>query len=235
MSRQSSQWSRRRFLLWAGLASIARPVGAAAQSDGQRVAVENWMGTPVGQRGIPAGWQPYETPGGHPAYDLTLVERDGGRALRMRSADDHSTIAKRLDVDLKRTPILEWGWTVSRLPEGADVRRRETCDLAADVLVIWPRFPGLLRSRLIGYTWDRVTPAGTILTSPKASTVKLVIMRSGHDELGRWLTERRNVLDDYRRIYGGEPDNPGVLALSIDTNDTHSSAESTVGPLAFTA
>ena len=40
--------------------------------------------------------------------------------------------------------------------------------------------------------------------------------------------------EDYRRIYAEEPDNPGVLALSIDTNATHSIAESVVGPLAFT-
>ena len=48
------------------------------------------------------------------------------------------------------------------------------------------------------------------------------------------MTERRNVLEDYRRIFGEEPDAPGAIALAIDTNDTHTTAEAVVGAIRFT-
>jgi hypothetical protein len=224
--------SRRHFLGIAGLLAAPALGGARAEL---RVAIEDWSGATPGARGIPPGWEAYETPGGRPAYDFSIIEDEGRRALQLRSAGDHSTIAKRLHVDLERTPMLEWSWRVATLPAGADARRRETSDVAADVLVIWPRFPAMLRSRLIGYVWDASAPAGTVFKNPKTSTVTFVILQSGPANLGRWMTERRNVAEDYRRIHGDKLENPGAIALSIDSNDTHSSAESAVGAIAFTA
>ena len=195
--------------------------------------VEDWSTHAIGARGVPAGWKAYETPGGHPAYDLTITLDDGRRALRLRSHDDHSTIARPLTVDLEATPILEWSWKIVLLPTGADIRRRETSDLTAHLFVVWPRFPGPLRSRLIGYAWDPVVPAGAIEKSRKTGTTTFVIVRSGTAALDRWITERRNVRDDYRRIFGEVPDAPAVIALSIDTNDTRARAEGLIGRIAF--
>lgn len=62
-----------------------------------------------------------------------------------------------------------------------------------------------------------------------------VVVRSGAEELGRWLTEHRDVRADFQRIYGEAPDDPSALSLSIDSNDTHTTAEVFFGPLAFRA
>jgi hypothetical protein len=119
------------------------------------------------------------------------------------------------------------------LPTGGDVRQRETSDLTAHLFVVWPRFPALVRSRLIGYGWDATAPAGTIAQSRKTQTVTFVLLRSGSEGRDRWITERRNVVADYRRIHGEAPDNPGAIALSIDTNDTRSFAEGLIGSIRF--
>ena len=207
--------------------------GAVRAIGADPVVVEDWSRHAVGAPGVPDGWRKYETVGGHPAYDFAIVEDGGHRALRLRSRDDHSTIAKDLAVDLARTPVLEWTWKIRALPTGGDVRRRETSDLTAHLFVVWPRMPALLRSRLIGYGWDATAPAGTIAPSRKTRTVTFVLLHSGSDGLDRWTTERRNVRADYRRLYGEEPDSPGALALSIDTNDTRSFAEGLIGSIRF--
>ena len=54
-------------------------------------------------------------------------------------------------------------------------------------------------------------------------------------DLGRWLTEQRNVVDDFRRIYGEAPDNPDAIAVAIDSDDTRSTAEAFMGPILFRA
>ena len=210
---------------------LARGVGTSPPE----VVVEDWGRMPVGARGVPDGWRKYETIGGHPAYDFEIVQDGPRRALRMRSARDHSTIARDLSVDLARTPILEWTWRIRALPVGGDVRRRETSDLTAHLFVVWPRMPAMLRSRLIGYGWDATAPAGTVTRSRKTGTVTFVLLHSGREEMDRWITERRNVVEDYRRIHGEAPDNPGALALSIDSNDTQSSAEGLIGSIRFVA
>src|SRR5215472_7047649 len=194
--------------------------GLALAAGAEVVLVEDWSQPLLGARGIPTGWRPYETIGGRPAYDFTVVENDGRRALQ-------------LHVDLRATPILEWSWKAVQLPARGDIRRKETSDLTAHIFVIWPRFPAMLRSRLIGYVWDATAPVQTVETSHKTGSVHFFVLRSGPGELGRWLTERRNVLEDYRRVFGEDPEDPRALALSIDTNDTHSEAEALIGRIAF--
>ncbi len=211
---------------------LASSVSAAFAA---RVVVEDWTSQPLGAHGIPAGWTKYATPGGRPAYDFTIVEDEGRRALRLHSRDDHSTIAKQVDVDLVATPILEWSWKVLELPSGADVRNRATSDLTGHLFVVWPRVPAALRSRLIGYAWGTSEPAGSMLRSRKSGTVTFVILRSGAEGLGRWLTERRDVAADYQKIYGEPPDNPKAVAISVDTNDTHSAAAALIDTIAFTS
>lgn len=195
--------------------------------------VQDWAEQAVGSTGVPSGWNKYETFGGRPRYDLTVVEEDGQRALRLKSLDDHSTIVRGIHVSLRATPILEWTWKIVALPAGADIRKKETSDLTGHVFVIWRR--GVLRARLIGYVWDTTAPASTVETSRKTGAVTFFILRSGPQDLNRWLTERRNVYEDYRRVFGADPDDPGAVALSIDTNDTHGTAEALIGRIWFTA
>jgi Protein of unknown function (DUF3047) len=211
-------------LLVVALASVA----GAAKSP-----VEDWTSQPLGAHGIPAGWRAYATPGGRPAYDFTIAEDGGRRALSLRSRDDHATIAREIHVDLAATPILEWSWKALELPAGADVRARATSDLTAHLLVVWPRAPEILRSRILAYAWGTSEPAGAVLPSRKTRTVTFFILRSGAESLGQWIGERRDVVEDYRRVYGERPDNPSAVAISIDTNDTHASAAALVGPIAF--
>ena len=166
-------------------------------------------------------------------YDFTVVEDDRHRALQLRSRGDHSTIARRLRVSLTATPLLEWSWKVVQFPVGADLRRKEASDLTGHLFVVWPRQPAMLRSRLIGYVWDEKIPADTVEPSRKTGIVTFVVVRSGTAEAATWITERRNVAVDYRRIYGEEPEDAGAVALSIDTNDTRSAAEALFGAIAF--
>ena len=195
--------------------------------------VEDWKSHPVGSKGIPAGWEGQRW--GSPAYDMTVDEVDGRRALHLISRNEGSTISKDIkgSVDVSETPILEWSWKVVTLPANGDARRSETDDEAAQIYVGWPRFPEAVRSRIIGYIWDTTAPVGTIVKSQKTSTITYVVVRSGKENLGKWLTERRNVAEDFRRIYGEKPDGPGGVSIGIDSNDTRSTAESYVGPILF--
>ena len=221
--------------LIAGLAAgLAFRPDYVAGAPAQTSPVENWTSQPLNSHGVPrGGWRPYETPGGHAAYDFTVIEDAGRRALHMRSHGDHSTIARRVSVDLTATPILEWSWKLVQLPERADLRRWETSDAAPHVFVVWRRRPELIRSRLIGYVWDPALPVGTIQKSQKTGTVTFIVVRSTTERLGHWLTERRNVAADFRSVYGEDAESPSAVALSIDTNDTKSKSEGLIGEIVF--
>ena len=208
-------------------------LGAVAVAWAADVIIEDWKEYPLEASGIPAGWK--EQSWGRPNYELFTIVDDNGRALNMKSRGDSSTIAKDISgkVNLKVTPILEWSWKVVELPKGADARRAATDDQAGQIYVMWRRFPEMVRSRIIGYIWDTTAPAGEFVKSHKTGTTTYVVVRSGPAELGKWLTEQRNVVADYTKIYGEAPDNPNAIAVAIDSDDTKSQAESYMGPIQF--
>ena len=194
--------------------------------------IEDWKGK-LGATGVPPGWQGQNW--GSPKYDFKVEESDGRPALHMRSADEGSTISRDIKgkVNLKETPVLEWSWKAAALPKGGNSCKKATDDQAAQVFVVWPRFPEAVRSRIIGYVWDSTLPVGTICKSEKTSTVTYIVLHSGPADLGKWVSERRNVLEDFQKVYGEAPENPAAVSVSIDSNDTHSTAESFIGTIVF--
>jgi len=64
--------------------------------------------------------------------------------------------------------------------------------------------------------------------------VHYIVVRSGSADLGKWITEKRNVLEDYKKIYGESPSEAaGVITLSINSQNTGSRAESLFGKILF--
>jgi hypothetical protein len=200
------------------------------------VVIDDWKSQKLGAHGIPDGWTGGQT-WGLPQHDLTIEENEGHRVLHLKSKIESSAIRRdiRGKVNLKETPILEWSWKAITLPKNGDCRKKGADDQAAQLYIVWPRFPEAVRSQIIGYIWDSTAPAGSIVKSEKTSTVTYVVMRSGAADLGKWITERRNVAEDYKKIYGAQADNPGYISIAIDSDDTVSSAESVFGAILFRA
>jgi len=186
----------------------------------------------VGQKGVPAGWKAQNW--GSPSYDFEIVSEDSTRVLYMKSNGDSSTINKEIKVDCKDYQILQWKWKAVELPKGADARKKATDDEAAQIYVTFPRFPSAVRSRIIGYIWDTTAPAGSIFRSQKTGLVTYVVVRSGEADLNKWLTESRNVCQDYKKIYGEEPEEKmEAISIGIDSDDTRSRAGAYVGEILF--
>jgi Protein of unknown function (DUF3047) len=214
------------------LALLVLTAVRALAADPSTMLVEDWSRQPEGKTGIPSGWKGHSW--GNPKYDFAVVVDGATRVLRLRSQGDNSTITRDVSIDVKKFPILTWRWKIVTLPAGADSRRKETDDQAAQLYVTFPRFPTAVRSRVIGYVWDTTAPVGTLVPSTNSNNVTYVIQRSGGADRDRWLTETRSVYDDYRRIFGEEPtDELRAVSVAIDSNDTRSSAEAFVGEIRF--
>ena len=218
----------RRAIILAVLLATASVVWA----QGAQLVVEDWSKTPVDQKGIPTGWKAQNW--GSPSYDFEIVSEGSVRRLHMKSNGDSSTINKEVKIDCKDYQILQWSWKVVELPKGADARKKATDDEAAQIYVTFPRFPSAVRSRIIGYIWDTTAPAGSMFKSQKTGLVTYVVVRSGETDLGKWLTESRNVCQDYKKIYGEDPDEKiEAISIGIDSDDTRSRAEAYFGEILF--
>ena len=201
-------------------------------ADPGTIPVEDWASQQEGNTGIPEGWLGQNW--GSPKYDFRVVIDGGRKVINMKSAGDSSTISKEIKVDVKTSPILQWSWKAVTLPNNGNACVSATDDEAAQIYVTFPRFPTAVRSRIVSYIWDTTRPVGTTCKSQKTGLVTYVVVRSGTADLNKWMTESRNVLEDFKKIYGEAPgEDAGAISLGVDSNDTNSTAESFFGTIFF--
>jgi hypothetical protein len=201
-------------------------------AEGLKVPMSDEPPARVPIEGVPSGWELREFTG-RAEVELTRGER--ALAFRLRSSRTSFALYRDLVVGLDEFPTLVWSWKVTRLPNGGDVRDGARDDQAAQVYVVFPRWPSLrTQSDVIGYVWDTTAPVGTTVTSPKAPNVKIIVVESGTAHLGAWRRQRRNVAADYQALFQRQAPRVGAIAVMIDANDTGSVAEATIGDLVFT-
>ena len=181
--------------------------------------------------GVPVGWELREFAG---RAEIELVRGDRALAVRLRADRASFALYRDLVVGLDEFPALGWSWNIARLPTGGDVRQAGRDDQAAQVYVIFPRWPSpRTQSDVLGYVWDTTAPVGTMPPSPKAPNVKIIVVESGGARLGTWQRVWRNVATDYVAAFGRSAPRVGAIAVMIDSNDTGSTAEATIGDLVF--
>ncbi|HEY7677943.1 MAG TPA: DUF3047 domain-containing protein, partial [Candidatus Methylomirabilis sp.] len=112
--------------------------------------------SPDGGSPVPDGWALKEFAG----RANVKVEKVGQLfAIHLNSDRASFGLHKDISVDVSQFPYLSWAWRVDQLPPKGDVRQKDTDDQAAQLYVVFPRFPAMVRSQIIGYVWDTTAPA----------------------------------------------------------------------------
>jgi len=160
-------------------------------------------------------------------FFFQFVHDKGGEEhyLHVRSGSNNSfTVGSKKNFQIKAWPWLEWEWRVTQLPKGGDVRIKAKDDQAGSMCVIHD--PGLVGFDSLCYIWENMGPKGAELTSTKRDDSKYVILRAADsDETGKWYAERRNIYEDFKKLFGREPTKDAVIGVQIDSDDTQSSGE----------
>jgi hypothetical protein len=155
-----------------------------------------------------------------------VVDDAGEQVIKLRTESSSFALEKTITVDLKQTPHLEWEWKVTVLPTGGNFASPEVDDQAAQLLVIFPK-TFFERRKVITYIWDPTAPKGTIAKAagPIYLNVKAIVVESGYSQLGKWLTEKRNVVEDFRALFEATPERAVAIRLQINSQHTKSDAE----------
>lgn len=168
--------------------------------------------------------------------DWKVVADAEDQALKLRADSSSFALEKSITVDLSRTPFLEWEWKVTVPPAGGNFSSPDTDDQAAQLLVVFPK-TFFERRKIISYIWDPTAPKGTIASAagPMYLNVKAIVVESGDDRIGQWVTEKRNVVDDFRVLYGEIPEQAVAIRMQINSQHTRSVAEAFWRTIRFTS
>ncbi len=175
---------------------------------------------------LPDGWQ-LKVNRGQP--DVSVIDAPQGPVVHFRSQKSSFGLERGVDVDVSQYPYLSWRWKVSQLPRGGDFRHGATDDQAAQVLVLFSD------RRVLSYLWDTSAPKDLIQSTSALPLLHImgIVCRSGAGEANQWVSETRNLAEDFRRAYGRQPGRVKGIRLQINSQHTASFAESEFGEVAF--
>ena len=162
---------------------------------------------------------------------------DGERVVRARADDSASALYQRRNIDLNRTPYLQWRWRIDRTL-GTDINERshDGDDFPARVYVV--RNGGLTfwRARVLNYVWSNSQPVGTRWTSPLAGIdTQMIAVDSGDDLAGQWQWHSRDIRADWFAAFGEELDRIDAVAIMTDTDNTGAALQAWYADILFSA
>lgn len=160
---------------------------------------------------------------GHTRYRIDYI--DDRLALRAEGRESASGMIRRVKVDPLRCPTITWDWRADTIQTGAHLADKSRSDVVASIYLLFGD-PGFLvdprQVPTLRYVWtggddarDRIIDSAFL-----PGTVRNIVVENGDAALGQWLSERRNVVADYRRAFGGKPAHVHAVALFTDNDQT---------------
>ena len=165
-----------------------------------------------------------------------VVDDLGERVIKLRSESSSLSLEKRIVVDLNETPYLEWVWKVTVLPKGGKFTAKLTDDQAGQLLVTFPKTL-FERRKVITYLWESTVPKGTMADAPGPLflSIKAIVVESGESQLGKWVHEKRNLLEDFQTLFGSTPEQAIGLRIQLNSQHTNTVAEALWKIIRFTS
>jgi hypothetical protein len=200
---------------------------------------------------LPRDWNPWilKNVRHHSAY---TVVQDDGTVIEARADDSASGLMRNISIDPCEYPIMQWRWKVANIIEGADVAQKEHNDSPARVYIAFAYdlqrvglverlkyavarrlYSQSLPLRAISYTWGNRTPKESIVPMPYTRWFSQIVLENAGSPVNKWITEQRDVLEDYRKAFGEEPGEVTGVAIMTNTDNMGGQATAWYGDIVF--
>ncbi len=203
---------------------------------------------------LPPGWKPMVFDKIKNLTTYTLVKEDGLVVIKAHSNASSSGLIRRMSIDPLKYPVISWRWKTKNLLKNADVTLKSGDDYPARIYItfaydgskvsffektkfnaaklIYGEYPPMAA---INYIWDTKAPKETSVPNAYTDKVMMVVVESGKANLNTWVDEKRNILNDYRRLFGQEPPMISGVAIMTDTDNTGEGATTFYGDIIFSS
>ena len=170
---------------------------------------------------------------GNTQYEIS--DTDHGKVLKAMTEGKASGLFKEVKVDLERTPYLNWSWQVQNIYSGNDERSKTGDDYPARIYVVVSGGVFFWKTRAVNYVWSSHQPAGVQWPNAYTDNARMLAVRSGDRQVGEWLTEKRNVREDFQALFGKDISKIDAIAVMVDGDNTGQSATARFGDIYFSA
>lgn len=179
-----------------------------------------------------SGWEAKEFKG---KTDYSIAYVEARKVLVAKSSASASAMLRRIEVDLEKTPWLNWTWRIDDTLGTLNERSKGGDDYSARVYVVISGGIFFWKTRALNYVWSSNQPVGSYWPNAYASNAVMLALQSGRKERGKWIFEKRNVRDDLKRLLGEDLRHIDAVAIMTDTDDGGGKAVAYYGDIYFTS
>ena len=174
-----------------------------------------------------AGWDTKSFKG---VTEYQVVKEGDRTVVKATSRGSASGLIRKIRFDPAKYRYLRWSWKIVHTVKNGDERSKAGDDYAGRVYVVFPgRF--FWQTKAINYIWANKLAKGDSISNPFTSNAKMQAVESGNEKAGQWLTEERDLLADYRILFGADPPEAEAVAIMTDTDNTGGVADAWYGEI----
>lgn len=163
--------------------------------------------------GLSDGWQNvafFKTP------TVYTVVRDGTNfCLRGVATKTCSALTMKLNIKPPAKLKLRWRWKIDGVNTNGSERDIKKFDHAARVFIAFDTFIG--PPLTLNYMWGDHEKPGTVLPHPKSGRAQIFVLESGDAKAGKWVLEDRDVVADWRKVFGDKT-MPKIVGIGVMTD-----------------
>lgn len=166
------------------------------------------------------------------SYQLSEIE--GKQVLLAESQNSASALIKKVHIDIRKYPFLNWIWRIENRLVIEDEKNKSGDDYAVRIYVVIDGGIFIWRTRAVNYVWANRASKGEIWENAFAGKNALMMaLRNRQDKLSTWYSEKRNVYEDLKRLFGTEFHFIDAIAIMTDTDNSHGQAKAYYGDIYF--
>ncbi len=163
------------------------------------------------------------------------AEQDGRRCVRAVARGTASGMFREIEVDLTRTPWLNWHWRIDNVYRNDGEQTRAGDDYPARVYVVKSGGALFWKTLAVNYVWSSHQPVGTSWPNAFTDNAHMFAVRSGDGQTGQWLAEKRNIREDFRQAFGKDVERIHAVAIMSDADNTGQAASGCYGDIFFSS
>ena len=201
---------------------------------------------------FPGGWKALTFKKIERHTDYALVKDGDTVVVKAISNASASGLIREIRINPKEYPLIQWRWKINNILKKGDVHKKEGDDYPARIYITFEYDPKTLgffekakyeATRLlygqypplaaINYIWESKSPKGTVVPNPFTDRVIMVVVESGGEKVNQWVSEERNVYEDYKQAFHEEPPIISGVAIMTDTDNTGESTVTYYGDILF--
>ncbi|MBN1521194.1 MAG: DUF3047 domain-containing protein [Candidatus Aureabacteria bacterium] len=175
----------------------------------------------------------------------SIISDQGHTYLKAESRSSASALRYVKTFNVYEYPRMRWRWKVENVYEKGDATKKQGDDYPIRVYVVFrfnPQKVGFLKKlkyktaglfysgeipdSALNYIWANKWHQANIIKNPYRKEARMILLQKGKGNVGLWIDEDVNILEDYRKAFREDPPERASVVIMNDSDNTGESSVS---------